>query len=301
MNILYDKDNLFNISKFFNLNHSYNLILTSKFFFENRFIINRHNNFLKYYNTINLNTLYYDLNYNNINLYFEYEDDIPLNIVDTCYIKFDFNNFNYNFNIINYFTELKLFKFDNIAIHNNIYYILNYIEFVILQKFNYSKNNVLYKIMYYSLIDIFNNLKLNSISFSIYHIFSLLYHIYNNENDIIYNLFNFIPHYDLNNVSLNDFIDNYIIFYESFKKYLIIYKIDKFKFFEVSFIYLFVIYIYYNFIDFVKQDLQLNILLINKIIEITPDIYIIDNNIIPLYIKNYVIDHLTDIRISILP
>ena len=27
MNILYDKDNLFNISKFFNLNHSYNLFL----------------------------------------------------------------------------------------------------------------------------------------------------------------------------------------------------------------------------------------------------------------------------------
>jgi hypothetical protein len=301
MNILYDKDNLFNISNFLNLNHSYNLILTSKFFFENRFIINRHNNFLKYYNKFNLNTLYYHLNYNNINLYFEYDDDIPLNIVDTCYIQFGFNNFNYNFNIINYFTELKLFKFDNIAIYNNLYYILNYIEFVILQKFNYSKNKVLYKIMYYSLIDIFNNSKLNSISFSIYHIFSLLYHIYNNENNIIYNLFNFIPHCSLDNVSLNDFIDNYIIFYESFKKYLIIYKIDKFKFFEVSFIYLFVIYIYYNFIDFLKQDLQFNILLINKIIEITPDIYIIDNYIIPLYIKNYIIDHLTDIRISILP
>tara|TARA_B100000795_G_scaffold270013_1_gene261874 strand:- start:3020 stop:3925 length:906 start_codon:yes stop_codon:yes gene_type:complete len=301
MNLLYDKDNLFNISTFFNLNHSYNLILTSKFFFENRFIINRYNNFLKYYNKINLNTLYYDLNYNDINLYFEYEDDIPLNIVDICYIKFEFNNFNYNFNIINYFTELKLFKFDNIVVHNNLYYILNYIEFIILQKFNYTKNNIFYKIMYYSLIDIFNNSKLNSISFSIYDMFSLLYHIYNNENNIIYNLFNFIQHSHLNNVSLNDFIYNYIIFFISFKKYLIIYKIDKFKFFEVSFIYLFILYIYYNFIDFVKQDLQFNILLINKIIEILPDIYIIDNNIIPLYIKNYIINHLTNIGIYILP
>lgn len=224
-----------------------NIIKVSKYFYNIKTYIIKNNFFYHEYQKINKINLYNHINNNNLNIIFtnNFKDNKKLNLIlyknNAISLEFYPNNFNLltdtliNSNIefiynskVNDIKGFKHFKYTNS---------IRYIEYVILNKYLYVKNNIISEIFIknFKHIDII----FNKVYIIVYYSYLLLYHIFNNnfkniklfyvhfyknikkinfninQNNVIYILQTFKSKIDNICISLESKINiNYVLFYK---------------------------------------------------------------------------------------